>query len=229
MFLLLLVHLLIGSAILLSGDRLGRRAFLVAALAPLGTILWAASQWSTVVGDPSVLDDAGHASGGTAQIESVSWIGDLDLDLYLRFDAFALVMTLLVSGIGLLICVYAVGYFSDIEPVVRGALTDLPEITHAPCPVGPGGQELPVFERIAFGPLLWRVDRFGFRLRIARRAQTKRSAGASAVAARAARVAYVPSRGLGGRIAAPRVSGVNAARAARRASASPMPARIEAS
>ena len=116
MFLLLLVHLLIGSAILLSGDRLGRRAFLVAALAPLGTILWAASQWSTVVGDPSVLDDAGHASGGTAQIESVSWIGDLDLDLYLRFDAFALVMTLLVSGIGLLICVYAVGYFSHIKP-----------------------------------------------------------------------------------------------------------------
>ena len=116
MFLLLLIHLLIGSAILLSGDRLGRRAFVVAALAPLATILWAATQWSTVVGTPSAVDEAGHASAGTAQFESVGWISDLDLDLYLRFDAFALVMTLLVSGIGLLVCVYAVGYFSHIEP-----------------------------------------------------------------------------------------------------------------
>jgi len=116
MFLLLLIHLLIGSAILLSGDRLGRRAFIVAGLAPMATIVWAATQWATVVGDPSALDEAGHASAGTAQYESVGWISDLDLDLYLRFDAFALVMTLLVSGIGLLVCVYAVGYFSHIEP-----------------------------------------------------------------------------------------------------------------
>jgi multicomponent Na+:H+ antiporter subunit A len=116
MFLLLLIHLLIGSAILLSGDRLGRRAFIVAALAPLATIVWAAAQWSTVVGEPSVLDDAGHASAGTPEFESFDWISDLDLDLYLRFDAFALVMTLLVSGIGLLVCVYAVGYFSHIKP-----------------------------------------------------------------------------------------------------------------
>ena len=116
MFLLLLFHLLIGSAILLSGDRLGRRAFLVAGVAPLATMVWAASRWTTVVGDPDALDDGGHASAGTAQIESIGWIGSLDLDLYLRFDAFALVMTLLVSGIGLLVCIYAFGYFSHIAP-----------------------------------------------------------------------------------------------------------------
>ncbi len=116
MYLLLLIHLLIGSAILLSGDRLGRRAFAVAGIAPLATIMWAATQWSTVVGDPSSLDADGHASAGTAQFESIGWISDLDLDLVLRFDAFALVMTLLVSGIGLLVCIYAVGYFAHIEP-----------------------------------------------------------------------------------------------------------------
>ena len=116
MFLLLLIHLLIGIAILLSGDRLGRRAFVVAALAPLATLMWAATQWSTVVGNPSEFDELSHASSAGAQFESVRWISDLDLDLYLRFDAFALIMTLLVSGIGLLVCIYSVGYFSHIKP-----------------------------------------------------------------------------------------------------------------
>ncbi len=116
MLLLLLTHLLIGSAILLSGDRLGRRAFLVAAIAPLVTVVWAATQWSTVVGNPSETDAAGHGSAGTAQFESISWISGLDLDLWFRFDAFSLVMTLLVSGIGFLVCIYAVGYFAHIEP-----------------------------------------------------------------------------------------------------------------
>ncbi len=116
MFLLLLIHLLIGIAILLSGDRLGRCAFVVAALAPLATLMWAATQWSTVVGNPSEFDELSHASSAGAQFESVRWISDLDLDLYLRFDAFALIMTLLVSGIGLLVCIYSVGYFSHIKP-----------------------------------------------------------------------------------------------------------------
>lgn len=115
MFLLLLLHLLIGSAILLSGDRLGRRAFLVAGLAPLATLAWAGSQWSKVVGDPSTLDAEGHATAGDPTFESIGWISGLNLDLHLRFDAFALVMTLLVSGIGVLICIYAYGYFSHIK------------------------------------------------------------------------------------------------------------------
>ncbi|WP_051063108.1 hydrogen gas-evolving membrane-bound hydrogenase subunit E [Ilumatobacter nonamiensis] len=116
MFVLLLIHLLIGTAILLTGDRFGRRAFAVAALAPLLTLGWAAAQWSGVVGDPNALDAEGHATPGTPVIESVGWIGGLDLDLVLRFDAFSLVMTLLVSGIGLLVCIYAIGYFAHIEP-----------------------------------------------------------------------------------------------------------------
>lgn len=116
MFLLLLLHLLIGSAILMSGDRLGRRAFLVAGLAPLATLVWAGSQWSKVVGDPSTLDAEGHATAGDPTFETIGWISGLNLDLHLRFDAFALVMTLLVSGIGALICVYAFGYFSHIKP-----------------------------------------------------------------------------------------------------------------
>lgn len=110
MFLLLILHLLIGVSILVSGDRFGRRAFAVAALAPAATVTWAALQWDEVVGDGSA-----GAAGGEPVTESVGWISQLDLNLDLRFDAFALVMTLLVSGIGLLVCVYAIGYFSHIK------------------------------------------------------------------------------------------------------------------
>ena len=124
MFWLLLFHLLIGSAILMSGDRLGRNAFAVAALAPLATMVWATSKWSEVVGSPRSSfqslggDRAAHGlhSAGSPVFESIGWIGGLGLDLHLRFDAFALVMTLLVSGIGALVCIYAIGYFSHIEP-----------------------------------------------------------------------------------------------------------------
>ncbi len=116
MFVLLLIHLLIGVAILMSGDRLGRRAFAVASLAPAVTVGWAATQWGRVVGDPAALDADGHGIGGDPVRESVGWISGIDLDLHLRFDAFALVMTLLVSGIGVLVCVYAIGYFSHIAP-----------------------------------------------------------------------------------------------------------------
>ncbi len=113
---LLLIHLLIGSGILLAGDRLGRRSFTVAAIPAVATLAWLATQWSDVVGTPSVLDADGHASAGEASIASIGWITGLDLDLVFRFDALSLVMTLLVSGIGLLVCIYSVGYFAHIRP-----------------------------------------------------------------------------------------------------------------
>ncbi|MEP1122761.1 MAG: hydrogen gas-evolving membrane-bound hydrogenase subunit E [Ilumatobacter sp.] len=128
MFVLLILHLLIGGAILMSGDRLGRRAFAVAGVAPLVTLVWAATKWSGVVGSGGAVAESAAAGGvtrasdaatdaaGTPVFESVGWISGLDLDLHLRFDAFALVMTLLVSGIGALVCVYAIGYFSHIAP-----------------------------------------------------------------------------------------------------------------
>lgn len=110
MFLLLILHLLVGVSILVSGDLFGRRAFAVAALAPAATVIWAALQWGDVVGNGE-----GDSGGGEPVTESIGWISQLNLNLDLRFDAFALVMTLLVSGIGLLVCIYAIGYFSHIK------------------------------------------------------------------------------------------------------------------
>jgi multicomponent Na+:H+ antiporter subunit A len=103
MFLLLCLHLVIGAGIVASGDRLGRRAFAVAAVAPLATIVWAATQADRVLdGRPVVVE--------------VTWVEQLGLGLDLRLDAFGLAMVALVSGIGLLVCIYAIGYFSHPKP-----------------------------------------------------------------------------------------------------------------
>lgn len=100
---LLIVHLIVGVG-LISGDRrLGRRAFAWAAVAPASMLLWTGAQIS------SVLD-------GDVVEQRVAWVPGLGLALDLRLDAFAMVMIGLVSGIGLLVCVYAVGYFSHAGP-----------------------------------------------------------------------------------------------------------------
>ncbi|MGK2949183.1 MAG: hydrogen gas-evolving membrane-bound hydrogenase subunit E [Acidimicrobiales bacterium] len=93
-----------------AGQRLGRRAFLVAAVAPLATVGWALSV------APSVLD-------GEPETAAVGWVPELGLALDLRLDAFALLMVGLVSGIGVLVFVYAHSYFSDRPDLGRFAAT----------------------------------------------------------------------------------------------------------
>ena len=102
MFVLLVFHLVIGAAIIAAGQSLGRRAFAVAALAPLATVVWAVTQ-------------AGSVLDGEPATESFKWVGGLDIVVDLRLDAFSLAMVAIVSGIGLLICVYALGYFTPHE------------------------------------------------------------------------------------------------------------------
>ncbi len=99
MFALLALHLVVGIAIIGFGRSLGRRAFAVAAVAPAAVLVWAATRWSGVVdGDPVT--------------ESYTWVSGLDIAVDLRLDAFALLMVAIVSGIGVLICIYALGYFA---------------------------------------------------------------------------------------------------------------------
>ena len=103
MFFLLALHLVVGIGIVAAGRTLGRRAFLVAAVAPLATVIWAAARASAVI-------------DGEPVTESFAWVEQLGITIDLRLDAFALVMVALVSGIGLLICVYSLGYFSHDKP-----------------------------------------------------------------------------------------------------------------
>ncbi|MFW2332679.1 proton-conducting transporter membrane subunit, partial [Ilumatobacter sp.] len=103
LFAVLLLHLVIGLVIVALGDRLDRRAFLVAAVAPLVTLVALAARLGEVV------------DGGVVT-NSFVWIPQLDLAIDLRLDAMAMVLALIVSGIGLLVCIYATGYFSHPKP-----------------------------------------------------------------------------------------------------------------
>ena len=105
MFVLLLIHLALGVGLLLTGDRLGRQAFTVAGIAPALTVGWMLSQVGAVVGVE-----------GEPREESVVWVDGLNIALDLRLDSFGVVMTAIVSGIGLLVCIYSIGYFSHIKP-----------------------------------------------------------------------------------------------------------------
>ncbi|MDX2379459.1 MAG: proton-conducting transporter membrane subunit [Acidimicrobiia bacterium] len=105
MFALLLLHLVLGVGIVAAGKLLGRRGFAVAALAPLATVIWAVAR-------------SGEVIDGEPVTESFTWVAGLDLTIDLRLDAFGLVMVALISGIGLLICLYSLSYFAADKPGV---------------------------------------------------------------------------------------------------------------
>jgi len=80
------------------GRRLGHRVFLLAAVAPLLSVVWAA----TKVGD---------IRAGGAVRETIRWVPELGITVDLRLDGFALLMLALVSGVGVLVFIYAYRYF----------------------------------------------------------------------------------------------------------------------
>jgi multicomponent Na+:H+ antiporter subunit A len=84
--------------------------FLLCGLAPLATVVWAASQ-------------AGDVLDGGVVTETHRWLPSLGLELTLRLDGFALLMLALVSGIGVLIFIYAEAYFSARPDLGRFAAT----------------------------------------------------------------------------------------------------------
>lgn len=99
----LALHFLLGAGIVAIGDRLGRRAFLVAAAAPLAALVWLGGAWSDAV-------------NGQAPLDEIGWVPELGLTILLRADALTATMVALVSGVGLLVCLYAYGYFSHAKP-----------------------------------------------------------------------------------------------------------------
>lgn len=108
---ILVLHFLIGAALIVLGDRVGRRGFLVAAVAPLAALVWVA------VHAPSIVD-------GDVQSWSMQWVSDVGLSIDLRVDALSLVMLFLIAGIGLLVCLYSYRYFSAAKPAL-GRLSGL--------------------------------------------------------------------------------------------------------
>ncbi|MGD9751376.1 MAG: proton-conducting transporter membrane subunit, partial [Acidimicrobiia bacterium] len=104
----LLTHLLVGLALLVAGRPLGRRAFLVGAVAPVAALAWLAGQLG------AVLD-------GAAVRQHITWIPVLDLGVEVRIDGFAALLVLVVAGIGVGVFVYAHGYFDGEADAERAA------------------------------------------------------------------------------------------------------------
>ena len=98
MTVLLLLHAIVGLAIIVAGRSLGRRALVIGVVPLLVTLAWLAVQM------PDVLD-------GGVVTEQVTWVGQLGLALDFRLDGFAALMVLLVSGIGALVFAYSGSYF----------------------------------------------------------------------------------------------------------------------
>jgi multicomponent Na+:H+ antiporter subunit A len=99
MSVLLAVHAVTGLAAIAFGARLGRRALLLAVVGPALTLIWLAAR------APEVID-------GTVVTERIEWVPELGIDLTLRLDGFALLLALLVSGIGVVVCAYSARYFA---------------------------------------------------------------------------------------------------------------------
>ncbi|RXZ67791.1 Na+/H+ antiporter subunit A [Agromyces albus] len=84
---------------------MGRRVFAILALLPAAVFVLLLT-WL-----PGVL-------AGEPVVESVPWIPALDIALSFRVDALALLLALIVTGIGALVLLYCMHYFADDEPAL---------------------------------------------------------------------------------------------------------------
>ncbi len=96
---LIAVHLLAALAAPALVSRFGRRMFLPLALVPGSAAIWA-------------LTRLGDVLAGEVPVQSVSWVGSLDMHLTFRLDVLAWLMVLLVGGIGALVMIYCAWYFA---------------------------------------------------------------------------------------------------------------------
>lgn len=94
---LLIFHVVVIGLIAMSPSSLGRWVFGLAALPPAATAIWGL----TTLGADDV------------PVAELQWVEGLDLSLRFEVDPLAGLMTLLVSGIGAGVFVYAAGYFSS--------------------------------------------------------------------------------------------------------------------
>src|SRR5579859_3450631 len=96
MLAILFAHALATAVAPLLVYRWGRMAFYPLALVPLGSLAWVALNWPAT-GRPT-----------TANVE---WVPGLSMNITLRFDGLAAIMSVLVLGIGALVLFYCTDYF----------------------------------------------------------------------------------------------------------------------
>lgn len=96
MLAVLLAHAVATAVAPLLVARWGRAAFYPLALVPLGSLGWVAVNWPR--------DDRGPTV-------HIPWVPELSMDITLRFDSLAAIMSVLVLGIGALVLFYCADYF----------------------------------------------------------------------------------------------------------------------
>jgi multicomponent Na+:H+ antiporter subunit A len=102
----LTINALVALACVALGDRLGRRVFLLASLAPASVVVWLVS----TITDPA-----------DVVVETVSWVPALGLEFGFRLDGLGTLFSGLIGGIGVLIFLYAWRYFDEREGLGRFA------------------------------------------------------------------------------------------------------------
>ena len=96
---ILLLHALAACLAPLLGRKLGRNVLFLTALAPLSAVVWALSYTREVFTSPPQF--------------VWNWVGELSLAVVFRLDPLSWLMTLIVSGVGTLVMLYAARYFSS--------------------------------------------------------------------------------------------------------------------
>ncbi len=91
--------------------RWGRMAFYPLALVPLGSLIWVALNWP---------------GPGGATTTNVDWLPELSMNITLRFDALAAIMSVLVLAIGALVLFYCADYFHHRSPLGAPLVRDEP-------------------------------------------------------------------------------------------------------
>jgi multicomponent Na+:H+ antiporter subunit A len=108
---LVVLHAVVGLAVVGFGARLGRRSLALGALPSAATLVWLATRLDRVL-------------DGRPVTEHTSWVGGLGLGVDFRLDGFGALMAALVAGIGLLVFAYSARYF-DPADVDLGRLAGL--------------------------------------------------------------------------------------------------------
>jgi multicomponent Na+:H+ antiporter subunit A len=93
---ILIAHAVATAVAPLLVARFGRHAFYPLALVPLGSLVWVAANWP---------------GAGTPKRVDFEWLPELSMNITLRFDSLAAIMSVLVLGIGALVLFYCADYF----------------------------------------------------------------------------------------------------------------------
>ncbi|AFA71892.1 putative monovalent cation/H+ antiporter subunit A [Gordonia polyisoprenivorans VH2] len=83
---------------------IGTKGFYVVALAPFGGLLWVLTHWPD--------------SNRAPEVQTLQWVPSLHMNIVMRMDSLAAILSVLILGVGTLVLCYCAHYFDDARPRV---------------------------------------------------------------------------------------------------------------